>query len=242
MAGPKIDEEYWFTFSETLIGKAQDRQEQAAEKLQNLVLWLWGIYTASAAVGFALAKKDIPLWPTLLIAAASASLIAVYWGTVWVRVPLLVEFDPRSPTEIEHAYAELIYARNRRLQITLVLSVVAAVAVTVSLVIASTIKESQPPGLTASIVSSRGNDAVAATARVGKTKEVRVDVRDQDGNSVTEGAGVYLPTDEGLLQVSLPIKGMHSDIVVVVEWEEATGTKWQLLRKLSLDRRPANPK
>ena len=34
---PKIDDRYWFAYSETLVGKAEESRDQAAEKLQKLV-------------------------------------------------------------------------------------------------------------------------------------------------------------------------------------------------------------
>lgn len=173
---PQLDDRYWFSLSEALVSKSQENREQAANKLQNLVIWLWGIYTAFAAVGFALSGKALTFWTATLIAAASTSLIAVYWGTVWVQIPILVEFDPRSPTEIKDAFTKGIEIKNRRLKVTLFLSLVAAIMVSLALVLASVSKEreSNVPGFVAAIHSTIGNRTLAVTAIVGQTKKVLI--------------------------------------------------------------------
>ncbi len=171
---PKIDDGYWFTFSETLVSKASETREQAASKLQNLVLWLWGIYTASATVGFALSGKALSFWPTVLIAGASASLIAVYWSTVWVQMPFLCAFDPRSPTEIKEAYKQGAVAKATRLKLTLFLSVLAAFMVSPALIIASVSKEQKPtvPSFLVSLHPRADKRVLSITALVGPIKTV----------------------------------------------------------------------
>ncbi|MBV9125514.1 MAG: hypothetical protein JO112_19370 [Planctomycetes bacterium] len=241
MPGPKINDEYWFTYSESLVTKESDRREQAAEKLQNLVLWLWGLYTAAAAVGFALSKKNLSFWPALLIAAASAALIATYWGSVWVRIPLLVEFDPRSPTEIKAAYKTSVQARARRLNITLGLSILAAAMVSLALVLASVTKESQEPkdpAVASFLSSTDGKTTAAVTAHVGKAKTVTMDVQDTTGKSlIVNGPGEYLPTDEGTVQTSIPLIDSPAEVVVIVEWPDATGTTLRLSKKVAREKR-----
>ena len=53
---PSIDDQFWFDWSKAHVEGALERRQQAFEKLQNLVLWLWGIYTTFAAVGFTLSS------------------------------------------------------------------------------------------------------------------------------------------------------------------------------------------
>src|ERR1700687_480376 len=121
MPQPKIDDQYWFNFSETLVSKALDARDQAAAKLQTFALWLWGIYTTLAAIGFTLAAKNLSVADTATIASASGALIVVYWLTIWVQMPKLVGFEPRSPDDImKKAYAANVRAKQWRLNIALI--------------------------------------------------------------------------------------------------------------------------
>jgi len=203
---PKIDDQYWFNYSETLVSNAQTKREKAAETLQKLVVWLWGIYTASAAVGFALAEKALPLWQTLLIASASASLIAVYWGTVWIQMPILVEFDPRSPTEISGAHKIGLDKKDKRLRLTVFLSILAAILVSLSIIFASVGKEHKilELGFEASIHATDEGRLLSLTGDVGKTKKVTVYVQPILSDSTSEKARMFIltPSEESLIQTS----------------------------------------
>jgi hypothetical protein len=226
---PKIDDAYWFTFSEKLVNNAQDSRDQAAGKLQALVVWLWGIYTASAAVGFALSGKGLSWGSTLLIAAASFFLVAVYWGAVWVQVPVLVKFDPRSPTEIMQAYKTSLARKDRRLKVTLGLSMIAAIMVSLALIIASVSGEKvTASGFVASIHSTKGGRELSLTGTVGQTKVVTVHVRPVGGKPVESRSFTRIPTDKGLLQTSIPLDTNVSEVEVTLEWEDSGRTKTQL--------------
>lgn len=233
---PKIDNRYWFAYSETLVGKAQESRDQAAEKLQKLVAWLWGIYTAGAAVGFALSGKTLSLWPTVVIAAASAFLIAVYWCTIWVQVPVVAKFDPRSPGDIREAYNACVVAKNRRLKITLFLSVLAAFMVSLALLVASVSQgqKSEVQAFAATIHADGDKRTLSITGEVGKTKKVKVHVQPiiSGKESGKRSELVLIPTDSGLLQTSLPLDTDVTEAEVTLEWEDPTLMKVQLSKRI----------
>jgi len=224
-ASPKLDDQYWFNYSETVITGSQKRREDAATAIQKLVVWLWGIYTASTAIGFALSGKELMFWPTLMIAAASGALILVYWGTVWVLVPVEIEFDPRSPTEIRNAYSEMIKTKSRRLNITLLLSVVAAVMVSVALVLASVSKpmDDGDTQLKADIYNQQGQSTVAITARIADAKKVEITVSKlADDKKSTDIQRIIIPDKSGLLQTSLSWPGETiQSCEVLLKWQNS---------------------
>ncbi|MBI4965024.1 MAG: hypothetical protein HY913_17245 [Desulfomonile tiedjei] len=232
---PKIDDRYWFTYSEKLIGKAQESRDQAAEKIQKLVIWLWGIYTAGAAVGFALSGKALSLWPTILIAAASAFLIAVYWGTIWVQVPVVAKFDPRAPADIREAYNACVVAKAWRLKVTLFLSVLAAFMVSLALIVAS-VSEGQKPAVhefAATIHPDGDKRTLSITGAVGKTKKVKVLVQPvvSGKESGKSSEFVLTPTAGGLLQTSLPLDPGITEADVTLEWQDPSKMKVQLSKR-----------
>ncbi len=135
---PKINDQFWFNYSEKLIKDSHTNTDVAVKKLQNLVLWLWGIYTTYSVVGSSLQESNYPFIVTFLIALTSVSLILVYWGTAWVQMPVETSFDPRSPDEIEAAYKYILEIKISRFKKTLWLSLFSAFMVSLSLILMST--------------------------------------------------------------------------------------------------------
>ena len=120
MAKPTLNDQYWFDLSKTMVDSGHDRRDQYAEKLQKLVLWMWGIYTAATGVGFALADKRLSILTTCIVAAASGLLIVVYWCTFWCMAPGIAGgFDPRSPDDIRDTYSTAMRVKDTRIRWTL---------------------------------------------------------------------------------------------------------------------------
>jgi hypothetical protein len=231
---PKVDDNYWFKLSEDLVGNSLGVHDAAAVKLQNLVLWLWGIYTTYAAVGLVLAGKSLPLWATLLIALASAALIGVYWGTIWVQSPAGgVEFDPRSPDDIRYAFTSIVEERNRRFKFTLAGSVMAAFLVALALVVASTVKP-EPDGkpmLRAALADTAGGRELSVLAMVGSEVRARLRVEPEPaapGRVPLEHT--FLSTSDGLVQASVPVDASLSAARVSVEWPGKDGMTHSMSR------------
>lgn len=244
---PKIDDRYWFTFSETLVSKASENREQAAGKFQNLVIWLWGIYTASATIGFTLSGKELSFWPTFLITAASASLIGVYWSTVWVQMPILVEFDPRSPTEIKEAYKRGAVAKDNRLKLTLFLSILAAFMVSLALIIASVSEEQKlaVPSFIASIHSKADKRILSITASVGQIKTVTVCLHPitptSNDKSKDDRSFIFMPTEEGLLQTSIQLDTNAEQVEVTLDWDDAMGMRTRISKNIREEKQLEHP-
>lgn len=235
---PKVDDAYWFELSEDLVTKSLGRHEAAAEKIQNLVLWLWTIYTASAGVGTALAGKDLPLWVLFIVALASAALIAVYVGTVWVQAPIGTKFDPRSPDEISYAFGSILAKRQERFQITLAGMFLAAFMVTVAIMLMSTVREDKigAPQLTAMIVKSRIGTELIVLATVEKGVTVRLRTEPADGGKGEETERMLLPTEAGILQASILLERPPPQIRVSITWTGQDGSAKELSRNVEVSK------
>lgn len=138
---PLIDDRFWFERSTELVSGGSKARIEAGDKFQAAVAWFWTVYSAAAIVGVALADKTFPFWAALVLVAPVAALVAAYWAAGFVRVPESVEFDPRSPTEIEYVYKESARKQRNRLLAAVVLSAVAAVLVVAAILVASLVDD-----------------------------------------------------------------------------------------------------
>src|SRR3954447_6229615 len=98
MATPAINDQYWFDLSKTLADAASTVRNDAATKLQNMVIWFWGVYTTAVTVG-TITSKSLPHYVYALLAAPSMILILAYWMTVRAQMPAEMRFDPRIPDD-----------------------------------------------------------------------------------------------------------------------------------------------
>ena len=130
---PLVDHKYWFARSKELVDKASSVQTDAAAKLQNTLVWLWGVYTASAAVGLALAKSRLSLPATAIIALPSVLLVAAYWLTTHVQMPSVLWFDPQIPDSIQGAVEAGVRIKRRRLLWAMISSFLAATSVAIAI-------------------------------------------------------------------------------------------------------------
>lgn len=175
--GPEIDDAYWFNYSKTIVDGALKSRDDAADKLQTFVGWLWTVYTAGTAIGFSLGKLSLELGPALLVSSPVVALVIVYWMTVWVRVPVLRTFDPQIPSRIALVYAENVKEKQKRLKLTLVAAAGAALLVACALFFASTVPSaSSAPSLQTVIHAERDPKQLFVTGNLGNTAKVAVTV------------------------------------------------------------------
>jgi len=234
---PRVNDQYWFDWSKSLVDSTITRNDQAAEKLQTLAGWLWGIYTASTAVGFGLAGKSLSLLSTVLIAAASLSIVAVYWASVWAQYPKLVRFDPRDPDAIQTSYRALLKSKRFRLNLALLLSSAAAALVVVALVTASITSERPAVSISESvaIISTVDDEPIlSVTASISDAEHVVVSVITSEAGEKPILEIPYALDSSGHLQVEIPIESDASGIVVMLEWMTSDGTTVRVSREAKI--------
>src|SRR4051812_31436704 len=119
MAKPTIDDQFWFDYSKGVVQDAPTKFGDAADKLQNVVTWVWAGYTTVAVASAQLNKNVYPWWVVLAIAVPVPLLFAAYWACAWVRMPLSKAFHPAIPAEIRNAYGKAVESRKRKLLIAM---------------------------------------------------------------------------------------------------------------------------
>jgi hypothetical protein len=206
---PKVDDNYWFAFSEALISSATEALDKSSAKIESLVVWLWGIYTASAAAGVTLAGYLLPIWAKLVIALPSLLLVIVYFCAVWIQSPVAIEFDPRSPTEIRLAYNKLIKTKRRRSEIGLYVGLVAALSVGVALIAASMTRHAPTsgPSLEVELHRTSHHKYLAVLGGLGGADSLRLTVTASRATLPDEvvSDGYYRAGKDGVLQTSVEL-------------------------------------
>jgi hypothetical protein len=238
---PKIGDQYWFELSDQLVRNTQQGPAEAADKLQTFVQWLWGFYTTGATVALAVSDQNFSLLKVIFIAAGSIALVAVYWCAAYVQLPVTVEFDPRSPTEIQKAYQFGVAVKNRRLRWTVICSGIAAILISLAIVWdkVSPSSPSTAPWFDASLHVQGGTRWLALTGEIGvagaseempSQNKVIVKIRPAEspaGVKTVESPLVPLG-EHGRLQTSLPIDFAADSVYVTLEWTDARGKTIQL--------------
>lgn len=232
---PKINDGFWFEYSQKIINSAWESREKVGEKTKEFVKWLWPIYAAGTAIGFGLSGKALPIWVNILIAIAGAALIFVYWSTLHIEMPCGVTFDPRSPTEIKAAYLVEIRSKQKWLHISAISSLFAVFLVSLALMFAATIKSEKPllHDMKAAITMVDNTRKLAVTASVGKVEQVFLTVHPGKSEAGVAGIGPLLLTpEEGMVYASIPLDKMALPLVVSLEWKNASGTKMMLSNEI----------
>lgn len=134
---PMVGDQFWFDESRKMVESGSENRNNAASLLQKTIGWLWGIYTGGAFIGLGLSHTSYSLMSLVIIVSPSPVLIIGYWLSVWAQIPLAVEFDPRSPTEIMEAFSKGTDVKAKRLQWALGTSLLAATLVSAALVTAT---------------------------------------------------------------------------------------------------------
>jgi len=228
-----IDDEFWFDYSKSKVKNAMQARIDAASKIQTLIIWLWGIYTASASVGIALSKTSYPLPVILLIALPSPVLIAAYWVATWAQLPVPTRaFNEVMPETIAKSYETELKERKMRINIALGISIFAAVLVAVALIGASLSKQTNPPNFQAYLLTKGGDNMIAVSGHFPADTNVIVRIAPV-GKSTTPIESEqfpYIATKSGELQQSVKLKSTADKYDVTIEWADKEGLTHSLKR------------
>lgn len=234
-AKPSVDDQHWFDESKRMIESAASSRNEAGAKLQTMVGWLWGIYTASAAIGISLSNASYPGWVIALIAAPSPMLIASYWLAVWTQMPVSVQFDPRVPKQIKLAYIKGIETKGKRLQCALGMSLLAAFFVSAGLISASLVKEDTKVGFKAFHHDTNGQNSVSIKGTFPIKGQLTFRIKQFPVPKAGPKVQVYktLSPDSGDLLLTIPIGFKADKYIVAAEWQDSEGVTRSISRTIS---------
>jgi len=124
---------FWLLYGKTAIEKSINSRNEAAEKLEKMVLWLWAIYTASFTIGTTINAINAPTPVLILLSLPIITLIITYWMCTWTRMPIAASFDPRIPSEIKEGYNKGLKVKIMRFRWTLFSTLISAITLSAAL-------------------------------------------------------------------------------------------------------------
>jgi hypothetical protein len=234
-SGPQINNQFWFDFAKEWVQQSVTKLEGASAKIQTMVGWLWGVYTAGASIGVALTRLSYPSYVNILIATPSVLLIAAYCLAAQVQMPTKIIADPNTPSKIQMDYANLVASKYNRLKWSLGFTFSAAIMVAVALVGASFNRQSSAPSFQAAMHTQNGRDTVAVTGHFTPDTEVVLTIASYPG---TEGSNVlkelpYVTSSSGDVQTNIALDSTSQKYNVSVTWKEKDGLVQLMQRTIS---------
>ena len=108
-----VGDRFWLAYAQELVRAAASAPDRRAEQLSGAIAWFWTIYSAAVLVVFTTKTPSFAV--SVPLALPVFLLILAHWLASRVRIPILTDFDPRVPSEIEAAHRNRIVEKNRML-------------------------------------------------------------------------------------------------------------------------------
>ncbi|GEM_PF-5022206 len=115
----KIDDQFWFDMSEEMISGAIKRITDGAEKVQEGVVWAFGIYTgAGTLLSFTYGESQyIPFYVTIFVLCLPYFILyKTYWASTEVQLPSPVAINYRMPDRIKQEYKRVYIESHTKLE------------------------------------------------------------------------------------------------------------------------------
>lgn len=133
-----VNDQYWLEYAKKTIENAITSINEAAARLEKMILWFWAVYTATFTIGVSTKALNAPFYILALLSSPILILIINYWFCNWVQMPVISEFNPIIPEEIRNSYNRSVGIKNFRYKVTLYLTLFSALTLASSLFLYST--------------------------------------------------------------------------------------------------------
>jgi len=215
-----VGDRFWLAYAQEIVRGAVQAPEKRAEQLAGAIAWFWTLYSAAALVVLTVGGTQLPAPAAALVAAPSALLVFAYWMASRVRRPVLLDFDPRIPSEIEAVHAKAAAEKRRALAWAERLTALAACSVVAALVVALLVK---PPPTAALSVQADPADSrqLLVSAVTAKNAVVRLTAEAASAPARTASSVTVLERADaaGVLRTRLRAEGL-APYRVTASWQE----------------------
>lgn len=217
-----INDEYWLNYGKQGVINSVTARNEGASKLEKMVLWFWGLYTASFTIGISINLIDAPTWVLGFLGLPIITLIITYWLCVWTQLPIVSTFDPRIPYEIKLGYNRALKEKNFRFNLALAGTLISSTILAFALFSLSFFDKKNTTTFSAFISENKENVSVSGTFPKSTVLTTTLDSLDEQNHKVQFHTNTFKVQDNGVFNLNVPLKVIPKKIIVSITWKDGS--------------------
>jgi hypothetical protein len=216
-----INDEYWLNYGKQGIINSVTARNEGASKLEKMVLWFWGLYTASFTIGVSINLIDAPTWVLGFLGFPIITLIITYWLCVWTQLPIVSTFDPRIPYEIKLGYNRTLKEKNWRFNLALGGTLVSSIVLAFALFSLSFVNKKETTVVN-SFITANKELAVSGAFPKSTLLTTTLDSLDEKKHKVQFYSNTFKVQDNNIFNLNVPLKIIPKTIIVSTTWKDGS--------------------
>jgi hypothetical protein len=217
-----INDEYWLNYGKQGVINSVTARNEGASKLEKMVLWFWGLYTASFTIGVSINVIDAPTWVLAFLGLPIITLIITYWLCVWTQLPIVSTFDPRIPYEIKLGYNRTLKEKNLRFKLALGGTLFSSIILAFALFSLSFVEKKDTTSFSSFISENKEILVVSGTFPKSTLLTTTLDSLDEKKHKVQFYSNTYKVQDNGVFNLNVPLKITPKSIIVSTTWKDGS--------------------
>lgn len=220
-----INDEYWLNYGKQGVINSVTARNEGASKLEKMVLWFWGLYTASFTIGVSINLIDAPTWVLGFLGLPIITLIITYWLCVWTQLPIVSTFDPRIPYEIKLSYNHALKEKNFRFKLALGGTLFSSIILAFALFSLSFVDKKDTTTFSSFISESKDILVVSGTFPKSTLLTTTIDSLGEKKQKIQFYSNTYKVQDNGVFNLNVPLKIIPKTIIVSTTWKEGSNER-----------------
>lgn len=220
MSAEMLNDEYWLAYAKKSTENSLTARNEGAAKLEKMVLWFWGLYTASFTIGVSINAIDAPVGVLAFLALPIVTLIATYWLCIWTQMPVTSQFDPRIPHEIMSGYNTAVREKTIRFNLSLIGTVISSLSLAGALFALAFVDKKESISVKASFNTKKDRIIISGTLPKNATVITTVDTGGGSSRKSVFYSNIHKTQDNGFFNLNIPADTTSKSYGICVEWEE----------------------
>lgn len=226
------DDKFWLEYGKSSIEKSITKTNEAAQKLEKMTLWFWGVYTTAFAIGTTLQLLDATRGVLFLMASPIFLLILTYWLCVNAQMPVNSGgFNPLIPSDIRKSYILSVRKKRWRHIWALISTLFSAILLGLALLLYTLTDKKAEYNLDVSYNKTQSRIVVSGLFPKNKELTIVVDSVGDGNNQVEIYQNHFIIQENGLLNLNVPIElKVRKELRVSCYWIDSNKKKKGLVR------------